>query len=640
VALILAAALLAPAALLIAVSLGIAGRAELVAGTLVIAAAIVVSESIVLSLVRCLTRDALLVAQAIWLGGAVALWRARGRPRAPSLRPPAPAAVWQAARANPLLAGLAVLVVLVLLFQAFLAISVAPNEYDSLSYHLPRAAFWLQHHSALQYAPSLDDPEQVYPPNAELLVAWTMAMTRLDAFTQLVQWLAMVGLVACIFRGGGLIGLRRAPSAFAAGLFALLPVPMLQSATVQNDLVLSFFLIAALVFAVRGLRSASPGPLLIGALSAGLALGTKLDAVLAVPAFLVVLIPTLISHRPPRGLVLQAVGMTAAAVLALSSFVYVQNIANLHSFSGSSGGIGTSAPLLAGEYYRTRDPLLDAARVSWDFLDAPGLPQPRFVASAATSVASHLFAGVHEADFQVPPEPAISNTSDPDTSAYGLLGLLLLAPLVLVTAFRRRAPPSQRILALAALAYFWTYVLALGYTNEAGRLLMPATALAMPLVGTLMGSLRWQIVALVLTLATLRTPLFYDDYKPVISTPGTPSVLTLNRIQQQTVDDSLTGLAPALEQLDGLVGRHGTLGWIEQDNFPEYLLFGEPLQRRIVGLSPAQVTPQLLRSGHLRGVFIAFAAQPPCSGRLCLSHTAGLEFRALAPGTYLVTAAR
>lgn len=147
-------------------------------------------------------------------------------------------------------------------------------------------------------------------------------------------------------------------------------------------------------------------------------------------------------------------------------------------------------------------------------------------------------------------------------------------------------------------------------------------------------------LALGLALLTLPGTLLHDVYKPVLATEGAPSILSLDRVGQQTIDDELAPLAAPLRRLDRLVGPHDALGFIYQETFPEYLLFGQPLQRRLVGFEPDQVSAQALRSDRLRGLFIAFANQPPCSRGQCIPHAAGLRVVALGGSSYFLTAAR
>jgi hypothetical protein len=603
------------------------GRAELVAATIVVAAATIVAESIVLSLLRLLTPTALLTCQALWLVAAIALWRRRGRPRPPAFAPPSASRILAAARSQPIVAALVVVVLAALTLQATLAIAVAPNEPDSLSYHLPRAAYWLQHHSALQYLPGAsDDPAQVAPPNAELLIAWTMALARSDSFAQLVQWLAMIGLLATIFAATRRLGFGRVAAAFAACLFALMPEPLLQSATAQNDVVVTLLLAAALLFATTGVLDGSRGRLVLAAIAAGLAIGTKLYAVFFVPAGALLLAAALRRARPQRSLVLYGVGALVAAIAGLGAFNYVQNLVDEHSLTGYSGTPG-------GDFVRTGVPQT-AARVGWNLLDAPGLPQPDFVSDRAETVASQLFAGVRGSSFSVP-SPAIRSESNEDQSAYGLIGLLLVA-LIVAALLRRRAPTWQRLLALGALGYFLAYTITIGYSPEAARYLMPAIALATPLLAPLAARPVWAILAAALALAALPGAALHDIYKPVLETYGAKSVFALDRLQQQTLDQDVAPLVPSIRRVNALVGAHAPLGFVQQDQLFDYVLMGEPLARRLVPYDAGDVRPGAIRRDRLRGVYVAYANQPPCVGRLCVKHTAGLRFVRLSGDAFLV----
>ena len=628
--LLLGAGLLAATAVALGATLGIGGRAPFLAACLVLAAAVVVGESILLSLVDGLTGPALLGAQALGLVAALAAWVVRGRPRPPPFRPPPPRELLRLARSHPLVALVVGLVVVALGLQAVLAVAVAPNETDSLAYHLPRAAYWVQFHTALQYQPgSLDDPTQSHPPNAELLVAWTMALSRSDAYAQLVQWLAMIGAIATIFAGARMVGLPRPQAAFGAAVFALMPIPLIQSATTQNDLLLTFLLIAALVFAVTGLRQRARAPLLVAALAAGLAVGTKLDFVFIAPAALLILGATLRATRPPWRLVAFGAASTVAAVAALGSFNYVQNELNTHTLTGFSGTPN-------GDFIKA-DPLLDAARTAWNMVEAPDLPVPDWVADPAEAVVAPLFRGLHGSYFAAP-DPAIANFASADSSAYGLVGLLVLLPLLAVSILAPRARPWQRLLAVCAVGYFAAYSLALGYNPESGRYLMPAAALAAPLFGLLARRRAAAVVTVVLLAATLPAALLHESYKPVLAGDGEPSVFSLDRLGQQSLDDD-TLLRP-LRRLATLVGPHEALGFVAQDNLDDYLLFGEPLARRLVAFQdPTKLTRRVLRANHLRYVFVAFADQSPCVGRICLTHRAGLRFTALGGHAYLVAIA-
>jgi hypothetical protein len=254
------------------------------------------------------------------------------------------------------------------------------------------------------------------------------------------------------------------------------------------------------------------------------------------------------------------------------------------------------------------------------------------IADRAESIVKRLFDDMKGSYFAAP-DPAIRDYTSADESAYGLLGLLILLPLLAVTIVRRRGPPWQRILALAAVSYFLAYTLSLGYNTETGRYLIPAAALAAPLLGALARRNSWAAVALVLTFATLPAALLHDVGKPVLASQDSASIFTLDRIDQQTMGDDIE---PALRRLDALVAPREALGFVYQDNLVDYYLFGEPLQRRLVGFHGTGVTAKTLRANGLRALFIGYADQPPCVGRLCIRDPAGLRWTRLA-GSYLAT---
>jgi hypothetical protein len=97
-----------------------------------------------------------------------------------------------------------------------------------------------------------------------------MLVSGTDRWTQLVQSAALVGLALTIYSGARFLRFDQVASAFAAGLFVVLPMPILEAATTQNDLVVSFFIAATALFTARGLRDRNLGDLAVAAAAAGL----------------------------------------------------------------------------------------------------------------------------------------------------------------------------------------------------------------------------------------------------------------------------------------------------------------------------------------------------------------------------------
>lgn len=168
--------LLLPAGVGAACLLRIRGRAAFALAGFLACASMVVGESIVLSFGHLFTRTGLLVSQTVILGAVGAGWLRAGRPRAPSLRRPGERYMDALKNRRPL--GLLLMVAMAAVaLQSFMAVVVAPNEADTVGYHLPRVVHWLQHHTVFWSSHDLNDPEVSYPPNAELLAAWTAVLS-------------------------------------------------------------------------------------------------------------------------------------------------------------------------------------------------------------------------------------------------------------------------------------------------------------------------------------------------------------------------------------------------------------------------------------------------------------------------------
>ena len=169
---------------------------------------------------------------------------------------------------------------LLLILLGGISLRSAPNNWDSMTYHLARAAHWMQNCSVAHYPTSIT--RQLYQsPWAEYAILHTMILSGGDFFVGLVQWGSMLGC---------LIGVSYLAKRFGAGwrgqllavvFLATLPMGVLQSGSTQNDYVVSFWLVALAVLLVEALQAPSSlgNEGLIGA-ALGLALLTKATAFL------------------------------------------------------------------------------------------------------------------------------------------------------------------------------------------------------------------------------------------------------------------------------------------------------------------------------------------------------------------------
>lgn len=122
------------------------------------------------------------------------------------------------------------------LLAALSAIEFVPNNFDSMTYHLARVAYWLQNHSVEPY-PTNIARQIVLTPGAEYLLLGLQVIARSDRLASLVQlgsWAAMVFAAPPVVRA---LGASRRAAAWAGVLVGTLPLALLQASSTQNDLV-------------------------------------------------------------------------------------------------------------------------------------------------------------------------------------------------------------------------------------------------------------------------------------------------------------------------------------------------------------------------------------------------------------------
>ena len=268
-------------------------------------------------------------------------------------------------------------------YVAALIVGTAPNDYDALWYHLARAAFWKQQH-AIAYIPGANDARlNGFPPNAEIAQSFTMILGKTERFAGFVQLSALVASMVAVAGIARRIGLSVRQALFGALLFATLPVVVLQSATALNDLVFGAFLLVCAYFLFTWTRVS----LALAALALGLAIGTKITALLALP-LLALLGAFLYPRRRWPALVL-----VGAGGIALGCYWYVLNIAKTGHFDGKLGNATNATTVEHGNTYSPAGIVAHFMRLVVDAVDPSGaVGRDRFVYLVGAGVV--LFFGV------------------------------------------------------------------------------------------------------------------------------------------------------------------------------------------------------------------------------------------------------
>ncbi|MGD1839299.1 MAG: glycosyltransferase family 39 protein [Thermonemataceae bacterium] len=163
---------------------------------------------------------------------------------------------------------------LLLAWLGFLAIYAAPNNWDGMTYHLPRVMHWTQNQTLAHY-PTHNARQIFNPPFAEILLLHTYVLTGNDYFVQLPQWIACVGCVVTTSLLAQYFGADRRRQILIALLVATLPMGLYQATSIQNDYVLALWVVIAYYYYFRLRKAVRIHYLLLLALSFSLAIFTK-----------------------------------------------------------------------------------------------------------------------------------------------------------------------------------------------------------------------------------------------------------------------------------------------------------------------------------------------------------------------------
>ncbi len=130
-----------------------------------------------------------------------------------------------------------------------IAIVAAPNNWDSMTYHLGRVMHWIQNRSTDFYPTSI--LRQLYmKPWAEYAILHFQLLSGGDRFANLGQWLAMVGSISGVTLIAKELGANRTGQIFAAAVCATIPMGIMESSSTQNDYVVAFWMVCLVYYVV------------------------------------------------------------------------------------------------------------------------------------------------------------------------------------------------------------------------------------------------------------------------------------------------------------------------------------------------------------------------------------------------------
>jgi Dolichyl-phosphate-mannose-protein mannosyltransferase len=540
-------------------------------GTYVVAVAEIVLMTLVLSPPRLVGARGFVVVELVVLGLVGVAWNRAGRPL-----PPRRAPGWRAVRRHPVLALLTLAVGVALVYSLAVDLAAPPNNSDSMTYRLSRAAAWLEHGGFHWIEDAHTERQNEFPPNSEFELLYTLALLGRDAGAALPQLVAAIAVIVGVAGCARRLGYGPAPALFAGLLSATLTEFALQATSTQNDLITASLVAAAAYF----VQSARTADLALAGAAVGLALGTKLTAYLALPTLVLLAVLAL-----PRRRLLAAGAWAAVGVALFTGYWLAANLSHTGSLFGKSAEQALYRPTVT-----PRGTVSTAAKATYRFIDFSGLPVPPEIrlrledAGRSAYDALGIAANPRESSATLFTHQ-INLRAHEDHSFFGPLGIAAL-PLALafIIALPLGRTTARRAAAATALPVFIVGLALVFRFDDEGRYLLVPLALTLPLAATAYRNRLLAGAIAATATVTLAVAHLENELKPT-GIGAETAAWHLSREAAQSLDvprrEPLLAAVAARVPTDARVGAAlGPSDW-------DYPLYGARLTRRVVGLDIA-----------------------------------------------------
>ncbi len=200
------------------------------------------------SLFRTLNFTALVLAWSVFLTGVIILCLNKRRVFQKTAHP--------CLKFSPFDIGIIICIFLILLGTFLLSIVSPPNTWDALTYHMSRVAHWAQNGTLAAYPTHI--PRQLfYNPGFEYFILNSYLLDRGDAWVSVIQWFAMALSLMVVTLIAKQLGASMRGQLLAAAVAATIPMGIVEASSLQGDLMVAFFLCAAVYALLRWRADAS-----------------------------------------------------------------------------------------------------------------------------------------------------------------------------------------------------------------------------------------------------------------------------------------------------------------------------------------------------------------------------------------------
>lgn len=391
----------------------------------------------------------------------------------------------------------------------FVTLKAVPNNWDSMTYHLPRLMMWLQNGS-LDFFPCTDYRQLHNPPLAELTQAHLLVISSYHASSMnIAQWSSAILVTVAASLVAKSMGADLRGQILTAFLVITAPFVLLEASTTQNDLMAGALLICALALWLPLRRRFKLAGWFWGLLAAGLAFATKATALMLLP-FLTIA-PLVWALRSQK----RVIAVALLIVLILPSALWIQR--NMSFFGHPLGYMNDyfadkRTNYYKNEFFSLRQMTGCTAKELSLLMATPLPPLNRLTENLVKRLHSAIGLDVNEKRLRfydvyyfIP--PATPNEDAPPAAWHALLAIALLAT-ALIRSVRARKVTAESYVAMLTLLGFVAMATYVKWMPWNGRflyywILIPLAALGFQL--TRMP--RWLISALCILFFILAIPM-------------------------------------------------------------------------------------------------------------------------------------
>jgi hypothetical protein len=435
--------------------------------------------------------------------------------------------------------GISEIVLQVIIFSIIIFVlyvgSLGPiSNSDSLSTHLVRIFYWLQHNSLESWDATVI-AQISYPINISIQGLWVFLLTSNEMNFFLIPFFALVMAIVLIYKISMILGAKPVGGLISSLLSLSFPVVLLQTYSYQGDVFIATLALCALYFLLLFIKNSSQISIYISILIISISIGAKQTILLFVPVFGLVILVLVFQKKIAPRLLLKIIGLFVISFLIFSSFKFIQNSRETHVENSAMVDPKFFGNLFSLDKKPIQGYMTNGLRYLYQAVSLDGVTgQLKLDLQAAKN---GLFQRISEKlSVDLESDKYLSKSVNSfsysigipiceDATWFGITSIPVIVIAILVTLFSKSKLRKGYLvfsLLLLALFIFGQVVLKTGWGPYRGRHMIISVLVLMPLVSFIVPKNRWlggvvaavfAVMAVYLSLSIL----IFNDVRPLVT---------------------------------------------------------------------------------------------------------------------------